>query len=571
MRPYLFFAVTGPLFMLLEVCMDLLQPRLMKDIIDIGLKNLDVSYITRMGLFMLAAAIVGLAGGIGCSIFSTTAGVSMGTDLRRDLYKKIQELPFSDIDKLSTGSLVTRLTNDIIQVQEISIMLLRILVRAPLLIAGSLIMAILLSPPLSLILVFIIPLLIISIVIIMKRSYPLFYTVQDRLDDLNVITQENLSGVRVIKAYVREQYEYKRFSQVNNKLMDIMIKASSTIALTFPIMIFLLNFGIAMVLYSGGYMVSDGGAFTTGKLMAFINYLMQLLMSLMMVSMILIRFTRAEASAKRIIEVLDIVPDLHDPVIVKRPDAICGNLVFDNVSFGYGKDGTERAALKNISFALQQGTTTGIIGTTGSGKSTLVNLIPRLYDVDSGKILLDGIDIREMSRKELRSCISVVPQQAILFSGTIRENIAFGYPDADDEAIMEAARTARILDFIQKSEKGLDTVLNQRGVNLSGGQKQRISIARALLPDPPVLILDESTSALDARTAFYLQESLRKIRQKKTTLIIGQRIASVKGADTIIVMDDGRIIDNAPHEVLLKRCNLYREIAESQDEVAYHE
>jgi len=564
MKPYLLFAVLGPLFMVLEVAMDLFQPRLMQNIIDIGLASMDLEYILWMGLFMVVVAIAGLGGGAGCSYFATVAGVSMGTDLRREAFKRVQELSLRDLDHLQTGSLITRLTNDIIQVQEISIMMMRILVRAPLLIVGSLVMAIILSPKLSLILAALIPLLLLAVFLIIRKSFPVFGEVQEKLDGLNTVTRENLAGVRVVKAFVRQDHEKKRFGQANQKLVKITEKAARIVALIHPIMVLLLNGGIILAVYFGGKLSSDG-ELSTGQLMAYINYLTQLLMSLLMVSIILIRFSRAEASAKRIIEILDTVPELKSPVKPVHPAANTGELVFDHVCFAYGRDGDEADALYDISFVLKRGTTTAIVGTTGSGKSTLLNLIPRMYDVTSGRILLDGIDIREMDLMDLRKRCGMVPQEAVLLSGTIRENISYGKPGATETEIIAAAETAQAADFIMKTEKGFDTVLTQRGTNLSGGQKQRLAIARALLPDPALLVLDDSLSALDADTATRLQKALSEKRQDRTSLIVAQRIAQVVSCDKIIVLDNGRIVDQARHNILLGRCGLYRDIVRSQN------
>ncbi|MBN1524796.1 MAG: ABC transporter ATP-binding protein [Spirochaetales bacterium] len=571
MKPYLLFAVIGPLLMLVEVAMDLAQPRLIQDIVDIGLKTMDNDFIIRTGLIMVGVALVGLLGGAGCSLFSTIAGISMGTDIRHKLYSKIQELSLGEIDAFSAGSLINRLTNDIVQVQDVAVMMLRILVRAPLLILGSIVMVIIINPQLSLILLVLIPFLVLAVILLIRKSFPLFNKVQTRLDELNVVTRENLNGVRVIKAFVREENENKKFSYANSRLMEMMQKASRVIVLITPLMILLLNGGIALALYYGGYLVSTGDAFSTGQLIAFINYLVQLLMSLMMVSMVLVRFSRAEVSAERIMEVLDTVPGLIDPALPVRPQKAHGKLVFENVSFCYAKGNKERYVLDDISFSLEPGSVAGIIGTTGSGKSTLVNLIPRMYDVSAGRILLDGMDIQSFSREDLRSRLGIVPQKALLFTGTIGENIAYGRPDAGRQSILEAAEIAQIMDFIGQTENGLDTLLFQGGVNLSGGQKQRLCIARAVLYEPEILILDESTSALDADTSARLQKALRIKRKNSTTIIIGQRISAVMDADTIIVLDDGKIIDNAPHNVLIKRCTLYREIIASQDERFLHE
>lgn len=561
--PYLLPAILGPVFMAIEVVGDLVQPRLMQNIVDVGLVNQDYHYTLVTSGLMIGATVIGLLGGVGSTYFSTIAGVNMGADIRDTLYRKIQKLSFYEIDKISTGSLVTRLTNDIIQVQEITIMMLRILVRVPLIILGSLVMVLLISVKLSLILAVLIPILVLSISVIMNKSFPLFAEVQDRLDRINNVARENLSGVRVVKAYAREPFENKRFLKSNTNFTEMMEKASSVIAFIFPIMILLLNGGIAAALYLGGNL-SFSGELSTGELIAFINYLMQLLMSLMMVSMILMRFSRSEVSARRIMEVLDMVPSLTDPAESASCESGRGKLVFDNVSFGYSQSEDDRCALSDISFSIEPGRTTAIIGTTGSGKSTLVNLMARLYDVNHGTITINDVDIRMMNQQQVRAYLGIVPQTAHLFSGTIRENISYGKPAASDEEVLAAAETAQIKDFIDQAPHGLDTLLKQKGVNLSGGQKQRLSIARALLPDPPILVLDESTSALDSKTASKLQQALASRDREKSTLIIGQRIASVMNADTIIVLDNGTIIDNADHKTLLQRCTLYREIVVSQ-------
>ncbi len=564
MKPYLLFAVLAPSFMVIEVAMDLLQPRIMENIVDIGLANMDLGYVLRMGLLMTAAAIVGVAGGAGCSYFAVAAGVGMGTDLRGQAFKRVQELSARDLDRLQAGSLITRLTNDIIQVQEISIMMLRILVRAPLLIVGSLVMAVILSPRLSLILAVLIPLLTASIVLVSRGSFPAFGRVQERLDDLNTVTRENLAGIRVVKAFIRQEHERQRFGRANTNLMEAMVRAAGIVALIQPLMVLLLNGGIILAVYFGGRLSAAGGL-STGQLMAYINYLTQLLMSLLMVSIILIRFSRAEASAGRIVEILDTVPELKSPANPVSPVREAGRIEFDRVCFSYGGDGDETDALYDVSLVLEPGTTTAVVGTTGSGKSTMLNLIPRMYDVTSGRILFDGVDVREMDLSYLRGRIGMVPQEAVLFSGTIGENISYGKPDASEAEILEAARTAQAEEFILQGENGLGTVLSQRGMNLSGGQKQRLAIARALLPDPALLVLDDSLSALDADTAARLQKALARRRRGKTTLIVAQRIAQVASCDSIIVLDNGRIVDQAPHATLVSRCGLYREIVRSQN------
>lgn len=563
LKPYWIYALAAPLLMVVEVVMDLSQPRLMMAIVDTGLPAMDYSMIIRTGLFMLVAALIGLAGGAGCGVFSTLAGIGMGADLRSALYRKILSLAPAEADRLTPGSLVTRLTNDITQIQESVMMMLRILVRAPLLMVGSLILTVMISPRLSLILAGLIPVLILGVFLVIKFAFPLFSRVQERVDGINRIIRENLMGIRVIKAFVREEHEAARFGEGNRALAAISNKAGNTIAMIHPVMTLVLNAGIILVLYFGGRLTASG-AITTGKLLAFINYLMQLLMALMMVGMILIRFSRTEASAKRIMEVLDSRPETDRPgvpVAVKR----AGTLRFEQVSFTYDGREEERPVLNGINFDLEPGRVLAVIGSTGSGKTTLAHLIPRLLEATTGRITLDGRDIRDIPLAQLRSLIGLVPQQTTLFSGTIRENIGYGDPDADDGALLRAAETARIADFVKGLEQGLDTPLNQKGLNLSGGQKQRISIARALLPAPPILILDDSTSALDAETERTLLTALEKDHDSRSLLMITQRVSTARRADTILVLDDGNQTGLGTHAELLESCPVYAEIVRSQD------
>jgi len=549
--------------MTLEVAMDLSLPRLMQQIVDIGLARSDMAYVMQTGLRMLMLTLFGVAGGVLCAYFSAVASVSMGTDIRQALYSRIQKLSFRGLDRLDTGGLITRLTSDIIQVEEVTMMMMRIVVRAPLLVAGSLVMAVIISPKLSLILLVLIPLLVMATLLTVRKALPLFSRVQSRLDRVNTVTQENLAGVRVVKAFVQEESEKERFAEANDSLMQTMMQASRVMVMIMPVVMLILNGGIAAVLYFGGILTIEG-LMTAGKLMAFIYYLMQMLMSLMMIAMVMVRFSRSLASAARIMEVFDApagLPSAADPI---KDLPFSGAVSFENVTFHYGNPEVDKAALHELSLDIPAGKLTAIMGTTGSGKTTLINLIPRMYDVTSGRITYDGIDIRETDELTLRSRIRVVPQQAVLFSGTVRENIAWALPGASDADILRAAETAQALEFIEKLPEGLDTSVNQRGVNLSGGQKQRLAIARAILGGPPLLILDDSTSALDMTTAARLVAALKKERRGQTTLLIAQRIDSVKNADRIHVLSDGRLAGSGSHASLLADCPLYREIYESQ-------
>jgi ATP-binding cassette, subfamily B, multidrug efflux pump len=563
LKPYLFIALLGPAFMMVEVIMDLAQPRIIQNIVDIGLKNRDLAYVLRMGALMVGVAVVGLVGGVGCTYFSTKAAINMGTDLRGTVFRKIQSLSYRNLDGLETGNLITRMTNDIVQIQQVTMMMLRILVRAPLLVIGSIIMALMTSLKLSLILLVIVPLLLIAIWIILKRAFPLFSRVQSRLDRVNTVMQENLAGVRLVKAFVRAVHEKKRFCNANEDLMSTMIRASRTTARIMPIMVVLLNGGIAVALWIGGVEAIEGDL-QLGQIIAFINYLMQLLRSLMMVSMLLVRFSRGEASAQRITEVLDMTSDLTDPETPQDVPVPTGEVCFDDVSFYYNGSADEAPALEHISFMAKPGEVVAILGSTGSGKTTLINLIPRLYDVSSGSITIDGVDIRDMDKKKLRGMIGVVPQQPILFSGSVHDNVVFGKIDATKNEIDQSVAIAQAREFVEQLPDGYSSMLGQRGVNLSGGQKQRLSIARAVLPNPPVLILDDSSSAVDMKTAADLQKALRTARNDRTTIVVAQRIQSVLDADEILVLENGRVAGQGKHDELLTTCDLYKDIYDSQ-------
>ena len=558
LSPYWHWAILAPLLMVLEVSMDLLQPRLIQQIIDDGILQQNLRVVLTSGAWMVGVATIAVIGGVGCTIFAVLAAQGLGADLRHTLFAKVQSFSFGNLDTLETGALITRLTNDVNQVQEVVMMVLRVMVRAPLLMIGSLVMAIITSPQLALLFVVLIPIVLVALIWIIQRAYPLFGGVQQRLDALNTVMQENLAGVRVVKAFVRMQHEIERFWRANDNLMDQNLQAVRTVAVTMPFNMLILNAGIVAALWIGGVQVSRGGM-QVGQVVAFINYLMQALMSLVMVSMLTMRFARAEASSVRILEVLETQPALRN-----QPDAITtftprGRVVFDKVNFSYhGVD--HDPVLKDITIVAEPGQTVALLGATGSGKSSLVQLIPRFYDVTSGAVTIDGIDVRALDEQALRRQISVALQESVLFTGTIRDNIRYGKPDATQEAVVAVAQLAQAHDFITSFPDGYDTLVGQRGVNLSGGQKQRIAIARALLTDPAVLILDDSTSAVDVETEARIQAALALVRQGKTAFIVAQRISTVLTADKILLLDDGRIVAEGTHDELLATSPIYREI-----------
>ena len=561
------YAILAPLFMLVEVSMDLMLPTMLSNIIDIGITNGDTTYVWMTGAKMIGFAVIGLIGGVGCSIFSTIAAVNLGQNLRDGLFATIQSLSFLELDHFKTSSLITRLTNDITQIQTMVMMGLRILVRAPLLCIGGILMAYRLSSDLSGIFVITIPVILIFVAIVMSRSFPLFKSMQEKIDKVNNVMRENLLGVRVIKAFTIEHKQKDRFNEANDDLMNQSIRAQKLMIILNPVVMLLVNFSIVAVLWYGGFLV-QAGVLETGKIMAFINYLTQIMMSLMMVIMISMNFSRAKASADRINEVLmteSSIQDSKSPEVIDQYD-----IEFKDVSFKYHDHSEE--VLTDLSFKIKQGDRVGIIGGTGAGKSSLVQLIPRLYDVSSGEVLIGGRNVKEVSLHELRDKIGVVLQESILFSGTIESNIKFGYHDATDEELDQAARDAQAMEFIQLKESGYQTEVEQRGKNLSGGQKQRVSIARTLISKPKILILDDSSSALDMATERQLQEAIKEQMTGSTVIMIAQRISAVMDANQIIVLDQGHISGIGTHEELLKTNEIYRSIAISQlgEEAVHH-
>jgi ATP-binding cassette subfamily B protein len=562
LKPYLKFVILAPIFMLIEVTSDITQPRLIALIVDNGVANHNSSIVIKMSVLMIVIAMIGLLGGVGCMVCSSIASMNFGADVRSDVFKKTQEFSFSNLDEFKTESLVTRLTNDIVQVQNIVLMSLRMLVRSPLLCIGGIIMAITINANLSIIIIIAIPLLIICVSIIMKKSFPVFDSVQKKLDKVNGVIRENLTGIRVIKAYVRAPFEKRRFNKSNEELIDVTLIANRLTILVTPVMMFIMNMSVVAVLWFGAVQI-DNGAMKVGEIMAFINYMVQILNSLLNIALMTINLSRAKVSADRLEEVLESKIDITNSPNCVSTEIKTGAVEFDNVSFTY-KDASGDPVLKHISFTVEAGETVAILGATGSGKSTLVNLIPRLYDVSEGKIMIDGIDVRNYNMDTLRKGIAVVLQESILFSGSIRDNIRWGKEDATEDEIVSAAKAAEASNFIMKFTEDYDTQIGQKGVNVSGGQKQRLCIARAIIKKPKILILDDSTSAVDLETEGKIQEAFDSAIKGTTKFIIAQRVSSVLEADKIIVLEDGNISAEGTHEQLLKNSVTYKDICMSQ-------
>ncbi len=551
-------AILGLVF--IQSMSDLFLPTLMADIIDKGVVVGDIPYIWKIGGIMLLVAALGAAASVVASYYSSKAAMGFGRDIRRKVFNHVENFSLQDFDEIGTASLITRTTNDITQVQQVVIMMLRMVVSAPIMLVGGIIMAVSKDAKLSLIIVAAMPILIGSVLLILYKGVPLFQTVQTRLDRLNLVLRENLTGIRVIRAFNREKQEQVRLKKANKDLTDVSIKVNKMMAFLMPVMMLVMNLTVVGVIWFGGIRI-DNGAMQIGDLMAFIQYVMQIMFALVMASMMFVMIPRAAVSAKRINEVLAMKPTFLDEG-TKKADKEPGTLEFDRVSFSY--PGAEAPALSDISFTAKSGEVTAIIGGTGAGKTTLINLIPRFYDVTSGTIRVNGVDIRESSQEEVRSKIGFVPQKALLFSGTIAENIRFGKQDATQDEIEHAARIAQAEEFISRMNDGYDAVISQGGSNVSGGQKQRLSIARALIRKPDIYIFDDSFSALDYKTDANLRAALKDETEQATVVIVAQRVSTVVDADQIIVIDDGGIAGIGTHEELLEHNQVYREIVESQ-------
>ncbi|KAB2388888.1 MULTISPECIES: ABC transporter ATP-binding protein [Bacillus cereus group] len=561
LKPYMFFAIIGPLFMVLEVAMDLIQPTIMQHIIDVGIANRDLNYVIKMGLLMIGAAALGLVGGLGCMMYSTKAAVNFATDIRKDVFAKIETFSSNNRDSFGTGKLLTIVTNDITSIQSAMTMTLRVLVRGPLLFMGSILIVFVTARELFPILLVVVPILLLAIILIASKASGTFKKVQEALDKVNTKLQENLSGVRVIKAYVRQKYEIAQFGNVNTNLTKINIRAVQLISLMMPIIMLVVSGGIVATLWIGGEKVFNG-TLQVGAILAFINYLNIILMSLMSISMVFIQIARAFPSADRVQQVLNTEVDIISGANAIEPEKIEGNIQFKNVSYSYTKN--NEYVLKDISFSIQKGEKVGIIGSTGSGKSTLAKLLPRLYDVDQGEICIDGIDVKTYDLQKLRASIGFVPQKALLFSGSIEENLRYGKEDATHDELEVAAASACATEFINKLGESYQYNLTQGATNLSGGQKQRLSIARALVRKPPILILDDSTSAVDAKSEATIQTALKTKYKGTTTLLIASKISSIMDADKILVLDNGELVGNGTHEQLLEQSEVYQEIYLSQ-------
>ncbi|MBD5548474.1 MAG: ABC transporter ATP-binding protein [Lachnospiraceae bacterium] len=562
-KPYLPAFIIGPILMIVEVVGEVVLPKLMANIINVGAAQHNVPYIIGMGVVMVITAFLMMAGGIGGAYFAAKAAISFASDLRSDVFDKVQKFSFSNLDQFSTGSLVTRLTNDITQVQNVINMALRMMLRAPGMLIGALIMAFLMNAQLALVVLVVIPILILLIVLVIRTAFPRFDYMQKKLDALNSTIQEMLTNVRVIKSFVRGEYEEERFARANEELRKSSMDAFKVVILNMPIMMFLMNATTLGVVWFGGRQIL-AGAMPVGDLTAFTTYIVQILMSLMMLAMVLLQSSRALASIHRITEVLDTKVNLTDDGCAFPEKTVdSGEVEFKDVTFRYYKDNKE-AVLSNISFRARSGQVIGIIGATGSGKTTLVQMIPRLYDVDQGEILVDGVNVKEYSLKHLRDGVGMVLQKNVLFSGTIMENLMWGDGQATEEEILEVSKAAQADPFVSSFTEGYMTELGQGGVNVSGGQKQRLCIARALLKKPKILILDDSTSAVDTATEAKIRESFNSTLKDTTKIIIAQRITSVMDADQILVLDEGQIVGMGSHEKLLKECESYQEIYYSQ-------
>lgn len=576
-RPYWLWAILAPLCMVGEVALDLTQPRLVQRIIDFGVARSDGALIVKTGVLMLGFSVIAMLCGAGCSFCAVRAAYAMGGDIRGALFRRVQTLSFANLDKIETGALITRLTSDVNQVQEMVMTLLRGMVRMPLLVIGSVIMAVVISPLLGSLFVIILPVLTIALVVIIRNTFPLYREVQRKLDGVNIVLQENLAGVRVVKAFARAQHEIARFARANQALIEQTTRAVRMGARTPPIMMLTLDSGIVAALWLGGHRVVEG-SMHVGQVVAFISYLMQALTSLILFSNLVVQLSRAQASARRVVELLEEKPVLTPPRQIRRRtgdaapagdelsfSATGARVVFENVSFSYSALAQD-AVLKSISFVAEPGQTIAILGSTGSGKSTLVQLIPRFYEVTSGRVTFDGIDVRELDEQDLRRCVTVALQETILFSTSVRQNVALAEPDAPQEKVTHAARAAQADGFVRRLPEGYGTLIGQRGVNLSGGQKQRLAIARALLPRSSVLILDDSTSAVDLDTEARIQAALEERDATQTRFIVAQRVSSARTADKILVLDDGELVGQGTHEELLKSCPVYQEIYDSQTE-----
>lgn len=564
-KPYTKYFILGPLCMIVEVVGEVAMPKLYSMIVGHAEKHLSaqadgsVLYVTGIALLMVLTALLMMAGGIGGAYFGAKAAVNFASDLRLDVYKRVQDFSFANIDKFQTGSLITRLTNDVTQLQNFVNMLLRMFLRAPGMLIGALIMCISLSPKLALVLAAAIPVLAVLLFFIVKVGFPRFGVMQTKIDALNNTVGENLTNMRVVKSFVREDFENEKFHKANNNLKEAGLRAMNVMIFTQPIMMLVMNLTSLAVIYFGGNMVI-GGSLAIQDFSALLTYIMQILMSLMMITMLFMISSRALASSRRITEVLEEKIDLDDTNAAHKDKKVeKGEVEFKNVGFRYYKNSPDKV-LSKISFTIHAGETLGIIGGTGSGKTTLVSLIPRLYDTDEGEILIDGVNVKDYDMHTLRDGIGMVLQKNLLFAGTVEENLRWGDENASEAELREAAQSSQADGFVQSFSGGYAHEIERGGANVSGGQKQRLCIARALLKKPKILILDDSTSAVDTATEAKIREAFKTSLKDSTKIIIAQRISSVQDADRILVLEDGRIAGLGRHDELLQSCEEYREI-----------
>lgn len=564
LRPYRMVIALVMALILLQSLAELYLPTLMADIVNEGVVKGDTSYIWRMGGYMMGVTIIGTVVAVLASLYASRISSGFGRIVRGKVFSHVESFSLHEFDKIGTASLITRTTNDINQVQQVLMMMLRLMVMAPMMCIGGIIMALYKDAQLTLVLLVALPVLAGAIWLITSKGLPYFKAIQKKLDRLNLVLREGLTGIRVIRSFNRTKHEKIRFEDANRDLMNTAVKVNQIMAVMMPVMMLIMNLSTIAIVWFGGWRI-DSGAMGVGDLMAFIQYAMQIMFSLLMFSMMFVMVPRASASAARIGEVLELNPSVTDSSeksSASGRSAYAGVVEFDNVSFSY--PGAERPALSDISFRALPGEVTAIIGGTGSGKSTLIHLIPRFFDAESGSIRVGGSDVRNWTQEQLRNGIALVPQKAVLFSGTVTDNIKYGKEDATEDEVRQAAETAQALDFVTSMEEGFNSILAQGGANLSGGQKQRLSIARALVRKPGIYLFDDSFSALDYKTDANLRAALKKVTTEAAVLIVAQRVSTVMDADRIIVLDEGRIAGIGTHQELMESCEVYREIVESQ-------
>ena len=562
LKKYQLQVIAGPIFKLIEAIFELIVPLVMADMIDVGVANHDVHYIWQRGGLLIALGLVGLASSLTCQTFASRASQGVGTDLRRELFHHINTLSYRELDRFGTPSLITRMTGDINQMQTAVAMLIRLVVRAPFLVIGAVVMAMRIDLQLSLVFLAIVPLMSLVLYLVMSRSVPFYKLIQRKLDRVSLITRENLSGARVVRAFRKQHDEQRRFDDACTDLAENSIHIGKLSAVLAPVSFVVMNAGMIAILWFGGQRV-NGGSLTQGEVVAFINYMTQILIALVVVANLVVTFTKAAASAARINEIFDTKPSITDDGNSEvKPVASAAKISFRDVNFRYYEGAA--LALKNISMEIPAGSLIGVIGGTGSGKSTLVSMIPRLYDVSSGSVLMDGTDVRNYPLTQLHEKVGMVPQGNQLFSGTIRENLQWRKPNAGDDELWKALTDAQAESFVRSLPEGLDSKIEQGGKNFSGGQQQRLTIARALVGEPEILILDDCSSALDYATDAALRKSLRRRAERATVFMVSQRVSTVRGCDRILVMEDGEVVGSGTHTELLDTCPTYQEICMSQ-------